>query len=653
MAETIPHPVTIDFETFPIEARPAYPPIPVGVSIKPWGKKARYLAWGHPTKNNCSWGEGQNALAHAWLDAGKDGLLFQNGKFDVDVAQTHMAMPVKNKWQHFHDTLFLLFLDDPHQKDLGLKPSSERLLGMKPEEQDAVVAWLLKHQPLAHRGIKMSPSRQSDNFAGKYVAYAPGDLVGKYADGDTTRTERLFKLLWPKTRDRGMLGAYDRERELMLNLLDMERQGLPIDIKRLRSDVAMYQKERQRLEGWIYKRLGVGDDLNLNSGQALVSAMEAAGVVDMAALGVTEKTGRPKTDKESLLGAVSDLSLLAALKWRTQLGTCLHTFMEPWLATAERGGRKIFTTWNQVKGSEGKGNVGTRTGRLSSTPNFQNIPKAFQPVFKHEGPKGNKLPKAPIQGLPALPLVRSYVVPWQKGHVLIDRDYSQQELRILAHFAGGSLADAYEVDKWVDIHEYVRQLVNKMTGKSFERKPIKNTNFGLIYGMGIGLLAEKSGITVELAKEVKEAILAVIPGIKLMYQEMRRRMMSNEPIRTWGGREYFCEAPKMVDGRMMTFDYKLVNYLVQGSASDCSKDAVNEWYRKRPSLEHRLFALVHDEELASCPRAEMARGMEHMRTSMEHVVFDVPMLSEGSWSPSNWSDLKDHDKAGRKVWRGK
>lgn len=652
----MPRPTTIDFESFPIAQRPAYPPLPVGVSIKQWGKKPVYYAWGHPTKNNCSWEEAQNALAHAWLGCGEDGLLFQNGKFDVDVATTHMAVPMLD-WSRYHDTLFLLYLDDPHQKDLGLKPSAERLLGVKPDERDAVVEWLLKNQPLTHRGIKLSASRQSvtkdtkdTRYAGAYVAYAPGDLVGKYANGDTSRTEQLFKLLWQKTQDRGMGAAYDRERELMPNLLDMERQGVPVNSKKLAADIQTLRGARERLEAWILKRLKVGPDFNLNSGQALISALEAVGLVDMTKLGVTDK-GRPKSDKESLLAAVKDPALLAALKWRTQAGTCLQTFMEPWLKTAEKSGGYIFTTWNQVKGNEGRGSVGTRTGRLSSTPNFQNIPKEFQPIFFHEGPKGNKLPKCPISDLPLLPKVRSYVVPWDKDSVLLDRDYSQQELRVLAHFEGGELCSAYLADKWLDVHDHARLLINRMTGKNFERKPIKNTGFGIIYGMGVGLLAEKSGVTVEVAKEVKDAYLAIFPGLKTMYQEMRRRMMAGEPIRTWGGREYYCEEPKMVDGRMMTFDYKLVNYLVQGSASDCTKEAVNRWYRNRPGPEHRLFAIVHDEELASCPRKDMAKGMEALRSTMESVEFDVAMLSEGKWSPKNWSDLRTFDEKGKIQWR--
>src|SRR3546814_829109 len=147
----MPKPNTVDFETHGIDARPHYPPVPVGVSIKPWGKKSRYYAWGHLQGNNCSWEEARAALLDAYDNP--DGVLFQNGKFDVDVADVHLDVPIP-AWDKIHDTQFLLFLDDPHQIELGLKPSAERLLGIPPEEQDAVGDWLVANQP--NPGVKIS-----------------------------------------------------------------------------------------------------------------------------------------------------------------------------------------------------------------------------------------------------------------------------------------------------------------------------------------------------------------------------------------------------------------------------------------------------------------------------------------------------------------
>lgn len=632
-----PKPVVIDFETFGIEGRPKYPPMPVGVSIKYPGKKAKYWAWGHPEGNNCCWSEAAAELAKAWDH--KDGLLFHNGKFDVDVADVHFGLAVPS-WERIHDTLFLLFLDDPHQIELGLKPAAARLLNMPAEERDAVGDWLIEHQPVP--GVKISKSKSSEHYFGRYIAYAPGDLVGTYANGDVDRTEAIFNLLWKKTVERGMLAAYDRERRLMPILLEMERQGLPVDLKRLRNDVAMYNEWRAKIDAWIIKTLKASPDINLDSGQQLVDAMVEAGKADPDLLPKTP-TGKFQTNKEALLQGVTDKVLLAVLKYRTQLNTCLNTFMQPWLATAEASGGLIFTTWNQTKSPSGDHNVGTRTGRLSSTPNFQNIPKEFQPIFHHEAPD-KKLPKCPFKDLPPLPKVRSYITPFP-GHVLIDRDYSQQEPRILAHFDGGALMDKYLEDPWIDFHDYAKAELEKM-GKFYDRKPVKNTNLGLIYGMGVGKLAERNGMTVEEAAELKQAILQLYPGLKQMYQDMKLRAKSGQPIRTWGGREYYCEEPKIINGRIQEFDYKLVNVLIQGSAADCTKEALIRYHAaKHPSA--RIVLIVHDQITVSVPKKIMKTEMEVLRQAMEGVEFDVPILSEGSISSTNWAELQDYDKKGK------
>lgn len=644
-----PKPPTVDFETFKIEGRPVYPPVPVGVSIKTFGQKARYYAWGHPSKNNCGVDDAIEALQAVWSHP--DGILFHNAKFDLDVAETHLGLsPLP--WDRIHDTLFLLFLNEPHEAQ-ALKPAAERLLNLPPDEQDAVADWLVANQPVP--GVKISRSYKSDHPVGAYIAYAPGDLVGTYANGDTERTEKLFKLLHKKVLDAGMGEAYDRERKMLPILLQMERDGVPVDLARLQVDVLAYNKQRDDLTAWILTRLKIKDPtFNLDSGDQLVEALINSKKVDEVMLGKTPK-GQWKTDKDSLDVAVTDRVLLGVLKHRTQLSTCLKTFMQPWLATAQRSGGVIYTQWNQTRATDSGGSVGTRTGRLSSTPNFQNIPKEFKPIFKHEekDPKKVKgLPTAPFDLRP-LPQVRSYVAA-RPGMVLLDRDYSQQELRILGHFEDGVLREAYEENPWLDVHDFATNMLQDeyglFQGQSHEdaRKPVKNTGFGLIYGMGIGKLATKSDITVDEAKRVKDAYLAIFPGLKAMYGEMKRRAKADEPIRTWGGRVYYCEPPKIIDGQLRHFDYKMLNVLIQGSAADCTKEAVIRYWATKPAS-HQLLLTVHDELLVMCPQDEVDLGMRLLQEAMDGVKFGVPMLSEGKTTPANWSVLKSYDKGGRRA----
>jgi len=648
-----PRPVTIDFETLPIEDRPAYPPPAVGVSIKYPGKKSQYYGWGHPEGNNSTWPEAKAALIQAYKH--KDGLLFQNAKFDIDVAEVEFGLPVP-PWQQIHDTMLLLFLDDPHQRELGLKPSAERLLDWAPEERDLVIDWLLARQPLMNQGVKLTAAKGGKNpYAGAFVAFAPGTVTGPYAIGDTDRTAALFDLLWSSVKKRGMLGAYERELKLLPILLGMERVGVAIATKRLAVDIATHRRWFDQIGKWIIKRIKAPADLNLNSGPQLVKALIKAGLANEDGLGVTEG-GQVATSNEALHDAVSDAQLLTMLRHRAALKTCLGTFMEPWARMSGPTGR-IYATWNQVKAPKGDTSAGTRTGRLSATW-FMNMPKEFTPLWRHQvdDPKKAKaLPICPLKGLPDLPMCRGYIIPFA-GHVFCDRDYSQQEPRILAHFDGGSLMIKYNDEPWIDFHDFAKAELAKV-GLFYERKPVKNTNLGLIYGMGVGKLAAKNDMTVAEAKTLKDAILLLYPGLKEMYKDMRQRADNNMPIRTWGGREYYCEAPILFKGRWLKFDYKLVNILIQGSAADCTKEAIirlDAEIVKHGKRDIWFIVLnVHDQLVMSVPRSDLRQAMEIQRQVMEGIEFDVPMLTEGDWTADNWAAMTTYDKKGEVMYDGK
>ncbi len=630
----LPRPVCVDFESDAIEQRPAYPPKPCGVAIQYPGEAPRYYAWGHASANSCTFAQASKALAKAWRYARTHGLLCQNAKFDVDEAETFFGL-APLPWDKVEDTMYLLFLDDPHQPKLALKPAAERLLNMPPEEKDEVCDWLLAHQPVP--GVKISKSESSPTYFMKYLPYAPGDLVGRYACGDTNRTVKLFELLYPRTVARGMLDAYNRERRLMPILLEAERRGLPVDLAQLRADVASYTDWRARLDAWCLKRLRAGPELNLDSGAQLVEAMVTAGVCDPDKMPKTA-TGKVSTAKESLLLGVTDLQLLATLTYRTQLGTCLHTFMEPWLQTAETSQGLIFTSWNQVRGTGG----GTRSGRLSSTPNFQNIPLTFKPGFKHEvtalEQRKLKLPAAPFKGLPKLPQVRRYVLPFPHD-LLLGRDFSSQELRILAHFENGPMMAAYQANPRLDLHQFAADLITKTTGIPITRKDAKTIGFSILYGSGLTKLALGLGCAYDEAKRLKAAYLGALPGVKALIADLNRRAAVNEPIHTIGGREYYVEPPKIVDGKIRTFAYKMLNYLVQPSAADQTKDAMIAFHAA--GTPGKLLASVHDELLVSAPKTSWRETMAVLRECMHASGgLDVPVVSDGEVGES-WTTMKE------------
>lgn len=609
----VPKVHTIDFETFGImEGRPTYPPEPVGVSIRKAGqRKARYYAWGHPTNNNCTREEGRRALLEVWEDS-HTALLFHNAKFDYDVATTRLGLP-ELPWERIHDTLFLLFLFDPHG-ELSLKPASEKHLGMPPEEQDMVREWLIE-QKIVPRSAKRS--------WGAHIWQAPGDLVGKYADGDVDRTLRLFRHFYPKLG--GMKEAYDVERELMMQLLDSERQGVHVHLPELERDYEIYTQAMERVEQWLRRRLKA-PGLNFNAKDDVGDALHSSGVVTDWVL---TKTGKRSTSKDNLtFDRFNDKNVARALDYRNRLQTILGTFMGPWLQQARETGGWIYTTWNQVRTSHAAGTSGVRTGRISSSgPNLANIPKEF---------RGFVLPTN-LRDLPPLPMVRRYIAP-DPGHVFLSRDYSQQELRILAHYIEGPFLQAYRANPRMDAHAWTQEQIESVIQRAFNRDQAKIQNFADLYGMGTGLQAQRLGTDVKTVLELKKAKRQAMLGLEDLEAELWHRAKLGEPFRTWGGRVYYCEEPKFSPEyrRVMTYEYKMLNYLIQGSAADCTKRAILRYNAARK--DSRFLIQVYDEINISAPKGAMKQEMKILREAMESVEFDVPMLSEGEYGP-NWHDL--------------
>lgn len=697
----VPKVTCIDFETFGIQSRPSYPPVPTSLSIKQFGKKSKYYAWGHVPftrekrpktewVNNCTKAEAMAALKAVWDNP--DGLLCHNTKFDLDCAEVHFGLKMPS-WDRIHETMFLLFLLDPNQRRMDLKGAAARILNWPPDEQDAVKDWLVGYQPV--EGVKISGASSGKEPYGKYIAYCPGAVVGPYANGDVDRTEALFVHCYTQIaqpRDgypRGMLDAYDRERRVNPILLDMERRGVRVDPDRLKADITKYEPVMEAVSQWIITRIKAKPDINLDSDVSLIAALVKAKLLDTSKMGRT-KTKKVKADKLSMEAGLKDKQVAAMLRYRGALSTCINTHMRSWLETAKRSKGLIFTHWNQTRGEGG----GARTGRLSSTPPLQNIPKEFGVLFRHEAveynrrckdpkdliPDVTRFPECPIE-LPFLPRVRGYIIPSAKGDVLIGRDYSQQEPRILAHFEGGALMAQYQNNPWIDYHDNAQANLEQMFARRFVRKTVKIINLGIIFGQGAPSIAVRIGEPLESVVQLKQGIMMLYPGLDHMYKDMRQRAKNGESVTTWGGREFYCEPPAFrelvdfegeVDKKWMTFDYKMVNTLIQGSAADCTKEAMvrvvvnmcayatpTEKRRHKCEIERGLAVMrrmgwqliiqVHDELVMSVPKADLARAQEHMREAMESIGFAVIMKSEGSYSNDNWNDMRPFDIRGERV----
>jgi len=613
----------VDAETEAIQSRPVYPPRAVGYAVK-HGRSKKYLSFGHPTGNNCTRSE---AITYVKKVVRDHTCIFHNADFDLEVMEKD-GIKVRGE---YHDTMRLAFLNEPRSMDLGLKPQAAYWLDQPAEEQDMLKAWILENIPEA----KKRKSRW-----GEYICKAPGNLVGIYAKGDVQRTQDLFKLWDGEVIRSGMREAYEREMALIPIKLGMEQTGIKVRLRKLKREIGAYQKVKDSMERAIQRRLGV-KGLNPGSSPQLAKALLEN---DLLSRIVRTPTGKVSTKRQYLEANCTDKKLIEMLAIYGTCSTYIGTFLQNWIDTGEINDQYIQPNFNTVRSTSEYGggkSKGTRTGRLSSSdPNFQNVPSsvAGSPHWRTLE-KLQKLLKK--QGVNFIGL-RDYFEP-DEGCVFLRRDYSQQELRILAHFEEGDFLAMYHADPTMDAHDAVRELVRINVGMDFPRKHIKQTNFGIIYGMGIAKLAERLDLENSAAKILKGSVMKAVPGIRELQKSLKALAENDEPFYTWGGREYYCEEPayiKTPDGgkKKIEFFYKMLNTLIQGSAADCTKVGM---INVDQNINHgRMVLQVHDELILSVPRQHAKAEMVRMREAMEDVEFKLPMLSDGEIGARSWAGMK-------------
>lgn len=629
--------LTLDFETLPIRRRPDYPPAPVGVALKIGDGEGFYLSWGHASGHGPADSESavRNMVAKFWADPSVE-ILCHNAKFDMAVAIERWNLP-ELPWHRVHDTMFLHFLSDPHAPTSALKPLAQKLLGWAPEERDAVAEWILAHkaQLLGAYGARWPELKCTPKSAGAWIFAAPAELVAPYAIGDVERTRALFDLLMPEIERRGMAAAYDRERQLLPILMRNEREGMRVDMERLERDLREYTLAFDTAEEALRRGLHASG-LNFDADQDVAAVLISQGIVPESNFARTATTkahpqGLYSMSKETLLPehftGPNGAKVASLLGYRNRLKTCLDTFMRPWYAQARDNRGYITTNWNQTRGAGG----GTRTGRPSTNEhNFLNLAKSF------EG-RDDQYQHPAFLDLPALPLCRRYILP-DEGDVFIHRDFSGQELRVFAHFEQGDLWRKYQENPRLDPHGFVGEQLKAVAQREIERTRIKVMNFQALYGGGVPALQNKLRCSRSEAQELKRFHDQALPGRKLLNEEITRVIRRQEPIRTLGGREYFAE-PNGPDGRDKI--YKLINYIIQGSAADLTKQAIIDWHADADK-KARFMVTVYDEIDASAPADDWRRQMEVLRRNMEAPRCSVPMLSDGKVGPG-WGELEPSD----------
>lgn len=577
----------IDFETDNREGKN----IPISCSITEGNKAPKFYAWGHVCDNNTT-REHVAGLLKKYFSSRP--LLFHNAAYDIACAMKLGApFPVVG----FHDTMLLLYLLDPDGEVALKSASSDR-------EQKELKQWVLEN---VH-----------GSTAGNYMALlynVPATIVQPYCNADTTQTRDLFKRLFPEVCKRGMRKAYEREIQLVRVLLSMQDTGLRVDVRRLKRDVPKWVKQREQTRKNLCQRLNVDPDVfNVNSGAQLADALDAAGLITQ-----WEHTpkGNRKTSKQFIETACSDRKFARDLSVYKVLGKYIDTYALNWLETNHN--EILHPTFSQVLSFDA-GRKGARTGRITCrNPNLLNLPK-----------------DANSESETLLPVLRDYIIP-HEGFSFIGRDYSQQEVRLLAHYENGELLQQYVQDPELDVHTYIQQLIYKQTHVLFDRHKVKTTVFGIIYGIGILKLSVELGIDQNEARMLKNAVLSVLPGVADLSKRLKQLARTGEPFATIGGRQYHCEQEKWVDGERRSFEYKMINTLIQGSAADVIKQAMLNMYQNCDAV---LTLQVYDELLALADKGKEHKQMQQMKEAMECVPCDVVLLSDGKQSAKSWANMK-------------
>jgi len=438
------------------------------------------------------------------------------------------------------------------------------------------------------------------------------DLIGEYACEQADFTWRLREKLEPQITELGLGMLYhDLELPLTRVLLDMEWEGIRVDLEHLKKLGADLGARIEEIEARIYERSG--EPFNINSpaqiGEVLFERLEAHKIA-----GVRPKrtrTGQWKTDAAILEKLAAHHEVPELILDYRKLSKLKNTYVDSLpLMVNEHTGR-IHTTLNQAVAA---------TGRLSSDePNLQNIP-----IRTKEGRE-----------------VRRAFIPRQKGWVLLSADYSQIELRILAHMSGdAALVKAFNEN--LDIHARTAAIVHGILPAmvtSDMRSQAKVVNYGLMYGMGPSRLANETGMTPPEAKKFISAYFRALPKVKEYLDGSLQTARTERCVRTLFGR--IRPLPEIDSANAMqrvAAENMAVNSPLQGTAADIIKRAMLDLHRRllEENLEARMILQVHDELLLDVPEKELDRVKPLLKECMEgaaelNVPLEVDMGHGNNW----------------------
>ena len=507
----------------------------------------------------------------------------QNIKFDLMVLR-RLGITIRGR---MYDTMILHYLLDPESRH-NMNALAEKYLNYKPIEIETLIG----------KGSKQLT-----------MNLVNVERVKEYAAEDADVTLQLKQALYPMIEQIGLQHLYFEIEEPMIAVLaDIEMAGVRIDSEALAVYAVELNRKLAELEAAIRTEAGE-PNLNINSARQLGEVL--FGKMRIAEKPKMTKTKQFCTDEDYLQSFARKHRIVDLILEYRGVKKLLSTYVEALPQLVNRSTGRIHTSFNQAV---------TATGRLSSTnPNLQNIPVRDD--------MGRRIRKA--------------FIPSDDDHLLLSADYSQVELRLMAHLSGDeSLIAAFEHGE--DIHAATAaKLFNKTLHEvtSEERRRAKTANFGIIYGISAFGLSQRLEIPRKEAKEIIDGYFASYPGVKKYMDNVVEKAKEEGFVSTiFGRRRYLNDIASHNAIARGLAERNAVNAPIQGSAADIMKIAMINVHRRfaAEGIRSRVILQVHDELVVDMLRSEQERVTAIVTECMESAAQLKVRLIADAGVGGNW-----------------
>ena len=494
------------------------------------------------------------------------------------------------------DTMIAEFVRDPISRFMGLKNLVRQRFGIEMTEITELIGSGKKQRTMAEVGI---------------------DEAAPYAAADAALTYKLVDVL---QRDLEQIGLFDLFNTLEMPLVPvisaMEQVGVMLDVPFLKDMSERLSAQLGDIEQTIYD-LGGGDEFNINSPRQLNDVLFEN--LKLPVDGLKKTTHGYSTNVATLEILRDKHPIIEHILQYRELSKLQNTYVDalPQLVNPRTG--RVHTHYNQT---------GAATGRFSSSnPNLQNIP---------------------IRTELGREVRRAFIAP--AGKYLLAVDYSQIELRVMAHISQDkTLLEAFRQGQ--DIHQATAAAVNRIPAEDVtyeQRNFAKRVNFGLMYGMGAFRLARESDLTLAEADAFIKTYFEQMPGVERYIEETKAKAIEQGYLTTLMGRRRDFPALKKNQGKGQSAQAELraaINMPIQGTAADILKLAILNLYRELQTkgLPARMILQVHDELVLEVPEDALDVTKEIVVETMEAAYeLSVPLKANASYG-RNWLEMEDID----------